>query len=127
VPYAPLGYRPVNAVKDVTGNNTGNYSAVFTPDVIGANVPYFELYHFYVTAPMSTGGNQPTVQVGLNQGLWDYNLVASGNGWDPAQPMLMTPGDTLAFYFNIAATVTTVPSVTAWFRYDTAFVQGVLM
>ena len=125
MPYAGLGYRPVKAVPDTTGMNQSNWTASFPPEVINANVPYFELYHFYVQSPL-VNAQQPAIQVALNQGLWDFNQQGGGNGWDPAQPMLMTPGDTLYFYFSVPTSVTPAPVVTAWFRYDTAFTGGVI-
>ena len=126
MPYASLGYRPATAAADVTGNNDGNWTALFDQGSISNNVPYFELYHFYVSSPFLASGQQPTIQVALNQGLWDYNQQGAGNGWDPSQPMLLTPGDTLYFYFNLPVDITPAPVVTAWFRYDTAFTGGVI-
>ena len=104
--------------------NTGNYTAVFDPSVIAVNVPYFECYHIYVTAPVLTGSGT-SIQIAVNSGYWDYNLLAQANGWDPAQPIILTPGDTLYCYFNVPTSNTTVPMVTCWFRYDIAFTGGV--
>jgi hypothetical protein len=122
--YAGLGYRPVAGVLDTTGMNTGNYTCTFDPAVINANVPYFEVYHMYITSPVLSGQNT-TVQLSLNNGQWDYNLIAQANAWDPAQPMIMTPGDTVFFYFNVPISFTPPPIVTCWFRYDIAFTGGV--
>ena len=122
--YAGLGYRPVTGVADTTGMNGGNYTCQFDPAVVNANVPYFEAYHFYVTAP-ALSATSTTVQIALNTGKWDYNLIAQANAWDPAQPMIMTPGDTLYFYFNVPTSITPAPVVTVWFRYDIAFTNGV--
>jgi hypothetical protein len=122
--YAGLGFRPVKASADTTGMNTGNYTCVFNDTVIAVNVPYFELYHFYLTAPQLSG-TETTVQVMLNQGYWDYNLIGQANAWDPSQPMILSPGDVLYFFFNVPTSNTTVPVVYAWFRYDITYTNGV--
>lgn len=122
--YAGLGFRQVVGVPDTTGNNAGNWTCVIDPQVIAANVPYFEVYHLYVSAP-TLADVETTIQIALNQGLWDYNLLGNANGWDPAQPLIMTPGDTLYGYFNVPTDTTPAPIMTAWFRYDLAFNGGV--
>lgn len=114
--YVPLGYRPVKGVADPNGANPGNYTCVFDNSVINAKVSVFEMYHLYVTAPLITGG-ETTATVALNGGYWDVTLTGQANGWDPAQPMLMQPGDTMYVYWNVPTSNTTPPTVTAWFRF----------
>lgn len=113
----PLGYRPVKAKADTAGLNAGNYTATFTPDVLGIQNPVFEMYHLYLTAPVLAGGSTQ-VDIALNGGYWDTTLIGQRNSWDAQNPLLMTPGDTLFVYFNVPSTNTTVPTVTAWFRYQ---------
>lgn len=115
--YIPLGYRPVKAAADTTGVNAGNYTAVFDSKVISITHPYFEMYHLYLTGPVLSGGST-TVDVALNGGYWETTLIGQRNAWDPQQPLLMQPGDTLYVYFNVPTTNTTIPTVTAWFRYQ---------
>lgn len=115
--YVPLGYRPVPATADISGNNTGNYTCMFDQAVINAKTSVFEVYHLYITAPL-LAGSSTTATVAVNDGYWDVTLTGQANGWDPAQPILMQPGDTLWVYWNVPVTNPVAPSVTAWFRYD---------
>lgn len=112
-----LGAYPVKAAADTTGLNPNNYTAAFSPSVIPTQVPVFELYHLYVTAPTLVGVST-TATVMLNTNYWDVTLIGQANSWDPSQPMLMRPGDTLYVLFNVPTSNTTVPTVTAWFRYE---------
>lgn len=116
--YRTLGARPVVAAKDTTGLNTGNWTAVLDGAVITNTVPTFEMYHLYLTAPTLIG-TATTATVMLNLLHWDVTLIGQANSWDPAQPMLMQPGDTLYVLFNVPVTTTPAPTVAAWFRYET--------
>lgn len=115
--YVTLGYRPVTAAADTTGQNTGNYTAVIDDAVIRATVPRYEMYHMYIQAPTLVG-QATTAQVTVNGGFWDATLIGQLNSWDPAQPMLLQPGDTIYVLFNVP-TSNTAPVVTCWFRYET--------
>lgn len=115
--YVTLGPRPVVAKADSTGQNTGNYTAVFDQTVMSINVPEFELYHMFITAPTLTG-QSTTAQIKLNQAFWDATLIGQLNSWDPSQPMILTPGDTISILFNVPTTNATAPTVTCWFRYN---------
>jgi hypothetical protein len=118
MPYHTLGARPVQARADTTGLNTGNWTAVLDGQVITSTVPVFELYHIYLTAPTLTGA-PTTATVMLNLMHWDITLIGQANSWDPSQPMLLQPGDTLFVMFNVPVTTTPPPTVTGWFRYQT--------
>lgn len=113
----PLGARPVVAAADTTGRNTGNYTAVFDGAVLGIQHPVFEMYHLYLTAP-TLNGQSTIADVLLNLNFWDTTLIGQRNSWDPSQPLLMTPGDTLYLFFNVPTSNTTKPTATAWFRYN---------
>lgn len=115
--YMTLGSRPVKAVNDTTGMNSGNYTCVFDDSVINASTPVFEMYHMYLEAP-SLVGMSTTAKVVLNTGSWDATLLGQLNSWDPSQPMLMTPGDTLYILFNVPVPNAKVPIATAWFRVE---------
>jgi hypothetical protein len=112
----PLGHRPIVATPDTTGQNTGNWTAMLDHSVIGAKTPVFECYHLYITTPSTTGSVTATVMV--NTGFWDVTLTGQANGWDPAQPILMQPGDTLYILFSIPTSQEPPPTVTAWFRHE---------
>lgn len=117
--YESLGYVIGNTAKDTAQggfSNAGNYTTVFDLKNLKVQVPTFECYHLYVSAP---GG--ASFQIFINNGQWDNQLLGQANAWDAVQPMLLRPGDTIFFYWNVAVPSTPVPSVTAWFRYDTSF------
>ncbi len=117
MPYRTLGPRPVKAAADTTGLNAGNWTAVLDATVISATVSTFELYHMFIKAPTLTG-TPTTAEVRLNLSPWDITLIGQANSWDPAQPLLMQPGDILYVLFNVPTTITPAPTVTGWFRYQ---------
>lgn len=116
--YIPLGYRPVNAAADTTGQNAGNWTAVFESTVMRIQQPVFECYHLYVKSPALVG-QSTTADMLLNGGFWETTLIGQRNSWDPNQPLLMTPGDTMYVFFNVPTSTTPAPIVYAWFRYET--------
>lgn len=117
--YEGLGSRQVTAALDETGNNTGNYTAVFDPSVLAIDVPWFELYRGVVQDAVP--GAQVTVYV-------DKRPVSAAPlpqvaEWDPSQPVLLEPGSTIYFYFSTplnAIPTPPAPEVTLWFRFDAA-------
>ena len=117
--YVGLGVRTAKGAADTTGNNKGNWTVVFDPQTINANVPHFELYKLVVKGAGSTA----TFDVFVNTNQWDTSVYAVHNSWDPQQPLLLTPGDTIYFYYSTASSDGNQPSVTAWFRYDPALSQ----
>ena len=104
----------VTAAKDVTGRNPGNWTNAFTASALGFFIQQFECYHMVVTnVPAGAMG-----QVYINASQWGFTFPNSGTEWDPAQPMILNSGMELDVFWNVAATGTPVPIVTAWFRYD---------
>jgi hypothetical protein len=118
MPYFPLGGRPVTAVPDMTGRNPGNWTAMLDGKLINVSHPVYELYHWFIQSP-TLAGVPTTATVLINLYQWDVTLVGQANSWDPAQPLLMTPGDTLYVMFNVPTTMTPAPTVVGWFRYQT--------
>lgn len=114
--YVGLGWRPATGAADTTGFNTGNWTVQFTPQILGINVPHFELYKIIVKGAAATA----TFDVYVNTGQWDTAVYAVHNSWDPSQPLLLTPGDTIFFYYSTASSDGNKPQITAWFRYDPA-------
>lgn len=111
--YVTLGTRRATGAADTTGNNTGNWTVVFTPEVLGINVAYFEVYKMVISgAPFST------MNVYVDQKQWDTTIAGETNSWDPNEPLIMIPGQTLYFYWSDSATDNLPPSVTIWLRYD---------
>lgn len=112
--YAPLGSRRVQAAADSTGNNTGNWTSVLGPSELAITVPVFELYR--AVAKGVRPGDTADIFIDGNE--TSYNIFGSGGEWDPNQPPLLQPGQTMYFYWSTPTTVTTPPVLTAWFRYD---------
>jgi hypothetical protein len=114
VPYVGLGSRRVISAADLTGLNPGNFTAAFTPAVININVPYFEVYKMIVeNVPI---GFSATCVIDAKK--FSFTLPNQGSEWDPAQPMQLIPANELDLLWNIPVANTTVPIVTAWFRFD---------
>lgn len=119
MPYVGLGSRKAVGTADTTGNNPGNWTVQFQPQDINVNVGHFECYKLIVKGSATTA----TFDVYVNGNQWDTSVYAVHNSWDPVQPLLLTPGDTLYFYYSSAASDGNKPSITAWFRYDPAISQ----
>lgn len=112
--YIGLGSRRVIAAADQTGLNPGNFTTAFTPATTLINVPYFELYKMLVeNVPL---GFSATCVIDTKR--FSFTLPAGGSEWDPSQPMLMIPSNELDLLWNIPTSNTTIPVVTAWFRFD---------
>lgn len=115
--YVDLGPRgPFKAAADATGLNPGNLTTAITQDLIGIRIPHFELYHITIAnVPSNT-----TLMIYRGSFFWDIAQAQGIASWDPAQALLMGPGQDLNILFNQPSSTTPVPSVTCWFRYDPA-------
>jgi hypothetical protein len=112
--YVGLGAVPcIATLQDPTNMNTGNWTAVLGPSQMHISHPSFELYH--LTIKGGPVGSSLTWYVNNNF----YDVTPNGylNSWDPNQPLELSPGDTLYFYWN--ASTGTAPIVTGFFRYST--------
>jgi len=116
VTYVGLGARTASGAADTTGFNAGNWTVQFTPQVVNVNVAHFECYKLIVKGAAATA----TFDVYVNTNQWDTAVYAVHNSWDPTQPLLLTPGDYLYFYYSTASSDGNKPTITAWFRYDPA-------
>jgi|ERR1700678_548668 hypothetical protein len=115
-----LGSRgPVTGAADTSTHNPGNWTIAFTPDIINVNVSQFEVYKMVVS-----GANDTTFNVYVDNYLWDVGVYGTLNSWDPTQPLILRPGQTLYFCYSDPTTDDTPPVCTIWLRYDTAFVSG---
>lgn len=116
--YIGLGSVPVVAsLIDPTGRNTGKWTAVMDSGKMAIKHPYFQMYHL----TLKDGPNGSTCQIWLNNNFYDITPNGYLNSWDPNQPLEMQPGDNLYFYWSKATG--TAPTVTAYFRYDSAFAR----
>lgn len=111
--YSSVGARTQVGQPDNTGNNTGNWTVTFTPADMNVQVSSFEVYKIVISgAPGSTFN----VFVDINQ--WDTSVRGDINSWDPNQPLLVSPGQSLYFYWSDPITDGTPPEVTIWLRFS---------
>jgi len=113
--YITLGSKQVTAALDTTGLNSGNWTNAFTLAVLGAKVPYYEIYSISVTSVPVNG----SLAAYVNQRIRTSAKLFGNAEWDPSQPILMTPDDELFLAWAQAATGTP-PVATVWLRYDPA-------
>lgn len=121
MPYVPLGWRKLAAAADTTGLNAGNLSAAFTPAVLNVTRSFYEIYHIVIATvtPGQTFTPAP-IHVFLDAQPYTFTFPAGGTEWDPAEPMLVRQGQEIDFLFGLASSVTPVPVVTLYLRYDPA-------
>jgi hypothetical protein len=114
--YVSLGSRgPATGIADTTSGsiNNGNWTVTFDPNSINCNVPYFEISHITVAGAI---GSSFTIYIDSRK--WEYVQNGYINGWDPAVPLPLNPGQYVYFYWSDSATDGDPPVVTIWMRYD---------
>jgi hypothetical protein len=119
--YLSLPARRVELAADKSGFNEGNLTFNFTNDVITAKPSQFELYHAAIPSGIPSG---TLLTVYLGTQLFSVAQLESIGDWDPAQPMLLQPGQDVYACTNIliADLPTPTPVMTCWFRYDSTFI-----
>lgn len=113
--YEELGTRKATGAADTTGNNPGKWTVVFGPADLATNLAFYEVYHAVISG---AAGSTMTWFVDNKQ--WEVTAAGDINSWDPNQPLLMIPGQSLYFYWSDPVTDNTPPTVTLWLRYDPA-------
>jgi hypothetical protein len=120
--YIPCSASPftVASAADRTGLNTGNLTTVFDVAQFGTMPPVWEWFRctiaaaapgqLFIPAPCSILRN-------LKQ-LVSFTYPVGGTEWDPVQPIPLRDGDELYFLWGLASSVTPVPVVTLYARYD---------
>jgi hypothetical protein len=112
--YKLLGTRgPVTGAADNTGLNPGNWTVAFTPDILNVNVSQFEVYKMIVHGAPGSSFN---VFVENNQ--WDLSVYGAANSWDPVQPLIVIPGQSVYFLYSDPVSDGLPPDATLWLRYD---------
>jgi hypothetical protein len=107
---------PVTGVVD-PGNLyvPGGYTVKMGPQQMGVGaVGEFECYHIAIQGPAGS-----TFQVYVGTDFYDYVARGDINSWDPSQPMKLTSGSTVYFYWSVG-TGTPVPVVTMFFQEASA-------
>lgn len=116
MPYEGLGQRMA------TGTSTDNINWTVTFDMsvlnVSTTIPYFEVYHIRIN-----GVPGSTVDVKIQAWDWDTTNYGDNNSWDPNQPMLVQPGQTIYFYYTYPSASTSAPTVTLWLRYDESLLK----
>lgn len=120
--YIPCAGSPISVLSkaDVTGQNTGNLTAAFTVNVLGTMPPVFEWFRAVIdtVTPGQTFPPAPcSIRIDQLRPV-SSTYPAGTTEWDPSQPIPMRAGNELYFFWQLASTVTPVPLVTCWFRYD---------
>ena len=112
--FVSLGSRgPVVGVADMTGLNPVNWTIQFDPATINCNVPFFEISHIVVN-----GAPGSTFTVWLDSRQWDSTQTGQQNGWDPAVPLPLKPGQYVYIMYSNKDTDGFPPMATIWLRYD---------
>lgn len=121
--YVPCAGSPISlaASADTTGRNTGNLTNAFTSGVLGTMPPVWEWYRCVITASDPTqqfAGGACGVYVDQSRPVTFTFPAPGGTEWDPSQPLQLRQGNELYFFWQLASSVTPVPVVTLFLRYD---------
>ena len=119
MPYQTLGSRSAKGAADTTGQNTGNWTVTFDPNLLNVTVTEFEVYKIVVTGANASA----TFNVYLDAQQWDTAVYGTNNSWDPTQPMLVRYGQTIYFYYSSASSDGAQPLVTVWLRHELSLSQ----
>ena len=119
MPYQTLGSRSAKGAADTTGQNRGNWTVSFDPNLLNVQVTEFEVYKIIVTG----GASSATFNVYIDAQLWDTAVYAPNNSWDPVQPMVLRYGQTLYFFYSSASSDGHQPLITVWLRHEVSLSQ----
>jgi hypothetical protein len=59
-----------------------------------------------------------TFDVYVDSQKWDTGVYGNRNSWDPSEPLIMRPGQTLNFLYSNPTTDGFPPNAWIWLRYD---------
>lgn len=110
----------VASAADTTGRNTGNLTTAFTQQQLGTMPAIWEWFHatYGAADPTKTLTPAPVAIYRNTNQLISFSFANGGSEWDPSQALVFRQGDELYFYWQLASSVTPVPAVTIWLRYD---------
>ncbi len=111
--YVGLGQRTAIGVTDTTGNNPGNWTVTFQPSDMASNLAVVEVYKIVLSGPKGS-----IFEWFIDVQQWDVAQRGDFNSWDPVQPLQVSAGQSMFFYWLIASTQRPAPQVTLWLRYD---------
>lgn len=100
---------------DATGNNTGNWTAVF--DSVAVNIPWtkYEIHRINVRL-MAPGIFGWDVFTDLYS--WEGFQSSKSATWADSDPQSIDSGSVVYFYFNQPTGLTPAPIVTIWVQVD---------
>lgn len=120
--YSPISGSPftVASAPDITGRNPGNLTTAFTQNLLGTMPAKWEWFRGAVgTATPGVGFTPAICSVYRNTLQLVSTFYPNGvSTFDPSQPIPFSQGDEIYFYWALASSVTPVPVVTIFLRYD---------
>jgi hypothetical protein len=105
----------LTAVLDTTAANpvlAGGFMITADQSKLNFRAALTEVYQIAIDGPVGS-----SFALYRNTRLWNWVQQGWRNTYDPANPLVVRPGDNLFFYWNTAAG-TPVPQATIWMRYD---------
>lgn len=111
-----LGFRSATVAIDNSGLNpygNGLWVGQIPPKTWAVGADKFEVYHMSLRGPAGS-----TLEVWIDSDFYDTTPRGDLNSWDPKQPLTMTGGQTLYFFWNsnAAPANSAAPVVTVWIR-----------
>lgn len=90
--------------------NAGNWICEFQASEIPISEPKFRIYHVNVI----DGPIGSKFQWGWNNNQWETVFPGWDTSWDPNNPMKISNGDTVFFWWNSS----TAPGATVWLYFE---------
>jgi len=113
VGYVPLGSLRTESALDTSGQNPGNWTTEISVNDV-SRVAVAEIYHAVVEGNLP--GAFATIAIGIRT--FSFTQPLSGADWDPVNPPLLNPGQTVYFFWNTPHGTGSAPVVTTWWRFD---------
>ncbi len=103
--------------EDLTGNNSGNWTAAWTPDEQNIHMAQYEVRKIKIT------GGSPNIkfQVYIETNIFTGAILNpyGENEWEPSTDgEFLLRGETFYFYFRTSVADGLPPLVTMWFKFD---------